>query len=315
MLDPLPLFSRLTLGTVQLGMPYGVANRTGQPDLSEARDMVRLALDHGVNTFDTAAAYGESELVLGRVIADLGVAPQVTVITKIPGLSAEAARSPAVAASEIAKSLEQSQARLGLATLPLVLFHVETDHVHLPLLEPWLKRGQVRAAGVSCGFVSELAVQIANRPEVSAIQIPINLLDRRHRDGGTVATAAAQGVKIFLRSVFLQGLLLMPESDIPAHLRSVITVRQPLEALARQAGMSLQELGLRHALSLSGVSSVLVGVERAAQLRENLAIYQRGPLPAELFAAVEAASQSVSQQIPEFLMTPSRWQAAAQGGR
>ena len=58
--------SRLTLGTVQLGLPYGIANRAGQPEYGEIRAIVAAAVEGGVNCFDTAAAYGTSEAVLGR---------------------------------------------------------------------------------------------------------------------------------------------------------------------------------------------------------------------------------------------------------
>ena len=61
--------SRLMLGTVQFGMPYGVANRMGQPDYGDVLAMVAAAIEGGVNCFDTAAAYGSSEEVLGRAMS------------------------------------------------------------------------------------------------------------------------------------------------------------------------------------------------------------------------------------------------------
>lgn len=70
------------LGTVQLGRPYGVANRTGQPALYDVRKIVRTAIDSGVNCFDTAATYGTSEEVLGKVFHDLGVGDELFVVTK-----------------------------------------------------------------------------------------------------------------------------------------------------------------------------------------------------------------------------------------
>ena len=63
--------SRLALGTVQFGLPYGVANRSGQPPFKVARDILACAIEVGVTVLETAEGYGESEAVLGRALADL----------------------------------------------------------------------------------------------------------------------------------------------------------------------------------------------------------------------------------------------------
>ena len=73
---------RLVLGTAQLGMDYGIANRTGAPDPETAKQIIKEAIEAGIREFDTAQAYGCSEKVLGRVIAALGVMDQVKIITK-----------------------------------------------------------------------------------------------------------------------------------------------------------------------------------------------------------------------------------------
>ena len=55
-----------TLGTVQLGMPYGISNRSGQPSREIARQMLDTAYDLGVRALDTASDYGTSEEILGN---------------------------------------------------------------------------------------------------------------------------------------------------------------------------------------------------------------------------------------------------------
>ena len=88
--------SRMMLGTVQFGLPYGVANHTGQPSYDEVVRIVAAAVEGGVNCFDTAAAYGTSEEVLGNALHELGLADQVTVVTKVfPLTAAELADSSA----------------------------------------------------------------------------------------------------------------------------------------------------------------------------------------------------------------------------
>ena len=75
--------NRLVLGTAQLGMPYGIANRSGQPDASQGRAIIEAAWEVGIRTFDTARAYGESEMVLGRTLAEMKVSQQARIVTKI----------------------------------------------------------------------------------------------------------------------------------------------------------------------------------------------------------------------------------------
>lgn len=295
--------SRMMLGTVQFGLPYGVANRTGQPSADEVRDMVAAALEGGVNGFDTAAAYGTSEEVLGRALRELKAADRVVVVTKVRALTPAELGDRQLAVQAIRQSVETSRQRLGIDCLPLVLFHRETDGRYLEELLALRDRGWLREAGVSCDNRPGPAAGYAAGGLAAALQIPGNLLDPRHARAGSFRTAAAHGVAVFVRSVYLQGLLAMPEADIPATLQGLVPVRRRLEAIAGEAGLPLTELAVRAMLSLEGVTCVLTGVETLAQLRGNLALFNQGPLPADLLAAVDAAVP----ELPEAWITPSMW--------
>ena len=74
--------SRLVLGTAQLGMHYGIANKTGQPDMLAVKSMITGAWEGGVREFDTGQAYGESESVLGKALNALGITREARVISK-----------------------------------------------------------------------------------------------------------------------------------------------------------------------------------------------------------------------------------------
>ena len=295
--------SRLILGTAQFGLSYGVANRTGQPDYATVRAIVAAALDGGVNAFDTAAGYGTSEEVLGRVLHDLGVADRVVVVTKIRPLTSAEIADPSAAAQAIAESVEISRQRLRLDCLAAVMFHREADAIHLPILEALKAKGWLRHAGVSCDNLPGPAADFAAIPAVDALQLPANILDRRHLRAGSIAAAATHGVAVFVRGAYLQGLLLMPENEIPHALQAVVPVRRALAAIAGAAEMSMAELALRYLLGQPGITSVLTGVETRAQIRENLALLNRGPLAADIMAAIDAAVPD----LPETILTPSLW--------
>ena len=291
------------LGTVQFGMPYGVANRTGQPQYRDVLAIVAAAIDGGVNCFDTAAAYGTSEEVLGRALHEVGIANQVVIVTKVRPLGPAELSDPTLASQAIEKSVADSRRRLQCDCIPVVLFHREPDAVHRNVLEELRSRGWLRHIGVSCDNRPGPAAQFVARGDLSAMQLPGNILDKRHQRSGIFLDAASSGVAIFLRSVYLQGLLVMPEQEIPSGLQDVIPVRRNLELLGREAGLSLAELALRYMLSQDGITSVITGVETAAQVRDNLAIFDRGPLPTDLLTAID----TMSIELPEMILTPSLW--------
>ncbi len=295
--------SRLMLGTVQFGMPYGVANRTGQPEYHDVLAIVAAAVEGGVNCFDTAAAYGTSEEVLGRALHELGVADRVLVVTKVRPLNPDELADSTMASRAIERSVDESRRRLRLDCLPVVLFHREPDAKYLDELEELRTKGCLRHIGVSCDNRPGRAAEIVAAGNVSALQLPGNVLDRRHQNSGIFHEAASRGVAVFLRSVYLQGLLVMSERDIPPGLRDVLPARQKLQGLADAAGIRLAELALRFMLSQDGITSVLAGVETVAQVRDNLAIFNQGPLPADLLNALDAATPELSETI----LTPSLW--------
>lgn len=295
------------LGTVQFGMPYGIGNRTGQPQYRDVLAMVAAAIEGGVNCFDTAATYGTSEEVLGRALHELKAAERAIVVTKARPLTPDELADPALAASAIEQSVADSARRLGMDCVPVVLFHRESDAVHLDRLEKLKEKGLLRHAGVSCDNRPGPAAGFVAAGIAAALQLPANVGDRRHQSSGVFRDAAAAGVAVFIRSVYLQGLLVMPEQDIPSSLQQIIPTRRRLAAIANEGGMPLAELAVRYMLALEGVTCVLTGVETVAQVRDNLAIFERGPLPADMVNAIDA----VAPDLPEMIITPSQWPTGA----
>jgi aryl-alcohol dehydrogenase-like predicted oxidoreductase len=239
------------------------------------------------------------------------MADQVVVVTKVRPLTSAERAEPGLASRAIEQSVAQSRQRLRLDCLPVVLFHREADAVHTGVLAELRARGWLRRIGVSCDNRPGGASALVAAGDVSALQLPANVLDRRHWRSGVFQQAAARGVAVFVRSVYLQGLLLMPEDEIPPGLSDIIPARRRLASLANAAGMHLAELALRFMLAQADVTSVLTGVETLPQLRENLAIVARGPLPDDLLEAIDRETP----ELPETLLTPSLWPAASAPAR
>ena len=166
-------FSRLMLGTVQFGLPYGIANTRGMPDDEEIVTILKEAYDFGITSIDTSADYGSSEERLGAAMKRLGLLGRFQVVTKIPKIPNDT--SDAVVHSHIEEHLRRSLDRLKLQQLSAVLFHAESDTVHLPLLERMVEKGCVCIVGVSLDSVNHLPEAIQAR----CVQIPCNILDHR----------------------------------------------------------------------------------------------------------------------------------------
>ena len=293
--------SRLMIGTVQFGLNYGVANKTGQPSFRDVCDILSAAFAGGVTCLDTARAYGTSEDVLGQALAELGMADKVTVVTKIAHL--DDGLTAAEAERQIEESVTQSLKRLRLKTLPICLIHHEESFQYFDSVLKLKERGLVEEVGASV-MTPPMAKTIVNSGKVAAMQMPTSVLDRRYVRAGVFKDCRMRGVALFVRSIYLQGLLLMQDADVPAPLAPAVTpVLGKLRALAAEAGMSLAEMAVRYVLALEGVTCGVVGVETVAQMKDNIAIFNRGPLDASLMRAVTAAVPD----LPDSILMPNKW--------
>ena len=291
-------FSKLMLGTVQFGLNYGVANTSGKPSYETARDIIKAAYECGVNCLDTSAAYGDSEEVLGRALAELELGDKMHVITKVDNISISK-----LSASEtekyIRKSVETSLKRLRLERIYICLLHKEFDIEYIGILRKLQQKGLIGETGISLDTDKYCEEVIAQG--IKYIQMPYNILDKRF--DSFFPEAQEKGIAIFARSAYLQGLLLMPEQNISPDLNAVIPVRRRLEKLAVDAGMGMPELCMRFVLSNPAVTSVLTGVDNVDQLRQNLKLLKKGPLPDNLYQEVKSAVPL----FPENIIRPALW--------
>jgi aryl-alcohol dehydrogenase-like predicted oxidoreductase len=285
--------NRIALGTVQFGLPYGVANRAGQVTRAEARKMLEVAGRHGIDTLDTAMAYGESEVRLGEAgIRDFNV------ITKLPGLPAGCVNVD----DWVEEQIDASLSRLGAVALYGLLLH-RADQLAGPdgvaLAQALLRAkesGKVRKVGVSVYSPADLEA-VANRLNLDLVQAPLNLVDRRLLTSGWLDRLHDNGVEIHARSAFLQGLLLMPRAAMPAWSLSWKPLWDKWHLWLSRHHVSAVQACLAFPLGLPQVDRVVVGADNSSQL-EQILMASSSPLSIELpQLSCEAAE----------LIDPSRW--------
>ncbi len=307
--------SALSLGTVALGMPYGITPKTAQaratnlgltpPSDNEAIQLVHRALDQGINFIDTARGYGRSEDVLGKALKDRR--DQVIIATKLSGCDAAGNPLPRpTLMRQMQESLITSLKRLHTDFVDLLMLHsASVDLLEnsdaLENLRAFQAQGWARYIGVST-YGAE-APRLAIRQQVDAVQVAYNILDQRMADE-IFPLAAAAGVGIVARSVFLKGALTPRADDLPHHLSGLKQRSAAVKQLAAQLRppMTRMEAALKFVLAQPNIATALVGVRNQAELDASLAVLKGHLLEEDVINQLK----QLRWDNPSML-DPSRW--------
>ncbi len=290
--------SRLVLGTAQLGMPYGIANATGQPNQGLANDILSTAWENGVRILDTAQAYGDSEAVIGNFLKSH---PQCRfdVITKL------APDVDITSSADITAAVLASTERLGQKPTALFLHsYDQLSHWNGCLGETLIdlkRQNEIGCLGVSLYRPDEFHNAVEH-PEIAWIQAPLNVFDQRLIDQNLLEEASKSGKRVFLRSVFLQGLLLMAPDALPPAMAFASTAVRDWQTLCRRHGLSPDKAALSFAMTSAPDAWIVIGCETKAQIEKNLEVIQQ-ILPNEEFIAEAQVLGAKNLKI----IDPSMW--------
>ncbi len=301
--------SVVALGTAQLGLDYGIANESGMPEKHDAILLVRNAIEYGVNWIDTARGYGLSEQRVGEALLD-GWQSRTRVVTKLDPLTHLSAESSvSCVESAVSQSLFASMHALGVKKLDVLLLH-RWQHRKSHKGKIWgllvaqKKQGLINELGASI-YNPDEAIEALSDMDVSHLQIPFNLLDHRWLDENfQKALSKRPDVRIHVRSVFLQGLLISDDNVWPAwdaeSSERVIKINDLVKSLGRK---NRTDLCVAYILAHDWVDSIVIGVETNEQLLNNLKAACEKPLTLEeCNIVVDHLSD-----IPERLINPSQW--------
>ena len=272
------------LGTAQLGQEYGLTNRTGPPDAEEVLSLISTAAEHGVLTFDTAQAYGDSERALGRALHTLGLGEQVRIISKL-SLTAD------TTAEDFFQGIRSSLDRLRVPQLHGLLIHNDDAYPeqilpHAGTLEKAVAKGLIGGWGLST-YEPAKARHLLAETSGSLLQVPANVLDRRFPRAGIAELGRETGKRVYLRSVFLQGLLLQTPGTLPGNGPAVRPALTALHDFCREHDLDPASFVYRYVRD-SGWGTPVLGAETTAQLEANLARDREAPLAEELRRAWDA---------------------------
>lgn len=296
--------SKLTLGTAQLRSSYGIANVIGKPEYQQAATILRVALESGINSFDTAPAYGDSEKVIGDT---LSAYPPAVIITKLPPVSIAEIDGADSIYLQIKKCIFRSRKYLRLKKIPIYLLHRSSDMQNFNglVIESCLKmkrKGLIGLLGVSTYSPQDVET-VLNIGGIDAVQVPLNLFDHRLIQSGLLNKLKEKQIIVFARSLFLQGLFFLDINKLPPNLNMAYAPLKKLSQFLSDYKLNIFELAIAFVRDLPGVTSLVIGAETPKQVLNNIRLMNSASLAPDIRNQI----LSLFSDLPLELINPSLW--------
>ncbi|KGO83047.1 hypothetical protein Q762_04700 [Flavobacterium cauense R2A-7] len=281
---------KITLGTVQFGINYGISNTHGVPSDEALQTIFSVAAEAGINQLDTALAYGNAEERLGLFASD-----RFQIITKFPAVASQ---------NELENTLEQSLIRLKTTSVYGYLAHNADILIENPQLWETLQKakaeGKIEKIGFSLYHPEQLEKLLALNIVPDLVQLPYSILDRKFEN--KLAELKLLGTEIHVRSVFLQGLYFMNPKQLPEKLKPLTAALTELQTICTENKVGVGDVALNYVISNPNIDKVVMGVETAAQLKQNIQMVSNWEANSGLFSKIEAIEIN-----DKSLLNPVNW--------
>jgi aryl-alcohol dehydrogenase-like predicted oxidoreductase len=286
--------NRIVLGGAQLGLPYGILNGGETLSREEVARILDTAVDHGIDSIDTAIAYGHSESIIGEISQN-----RFKIISKLPPLPVDISNVSEWVHSQVQGSLS----RLKYTSLDALLLHRPQDLTGAQGAELYAAIGSLMAEkmihrfGVSIYSPDDLE-GIIDTFEIHVVQAPLNVFDRRIL--GVTDQLSALNIEVHVRSVFLQGVLIASPQDRPHRFEPWSEHFALFDEWVRSSGVSAMACCMGFALQQPGIAKLVIGTTSAESLDEIM-----NSTPNSVLKVPTHLQSSVEQ-----LIDPRFWNAA-----
>lgn len=256
----------MVLGTVQLGLNYGINNRTGKPSKQQAFEILDFAYNNNVDILDTASGYGDSERIIGSYIESTG--NTFRICTKLP---------VDINCSSIKAAYEESISLLKIQSIYVYYLHRFEQCKDSEILREMIllkNEKKIEKIGVSIYEPEELEYIIDNISDIiDVVQIPFSIIDNyRWLNNGLLARAKKLDIDLYVRSVYLQGLILVsPDSEV-ALSRGANEVLSEIGTFANKHHVGVDLLAVSYVNAIPYITNYLLGVETPKQLERNIKV-------------------------------------------
>lgn len=295
---------KLCIGTVQFGMPYGICNQHF-PSLHESISMLDYATQNGINTIDTAQAYGQAEQIIGEFLKRKTIPrEQLTIVSKLmPNCLDDIAKDDYV--SVIRHKIQESLVRLNIDYLDGFLLHsaryVFDDEI-LDALSYMKREGFCKQVGVSI-YESDEALRGIESKHVDLLQVPYSILDQRMLKERVFENALFNKIEIHVRSAFLQGILVDPIATTSPAYPKLNPICMRWKSICSAYQLNPITVALQYVKNTANASKLVFGVNHLQQLKENIQAFSDS-VPMETIESIAREFSDVSDTI----VIPSLWE-------
>ena len=254
--------NRIVLGGAQLGLPYGILNGGETLSREEVARILDTAIARGVDSIDTAIAYGQSESIIGETAQN-----RFNIISKLPPLPSDVSN----VSEWVHMQVDASLSRLKCTSLDALLLHRPHDLTSRHGSELYAAISSlkiekiIRRFGISIYTPEELP-GIIGTFDIDVVQAPFNVFDRRIL--GVIDQLTARNIEVHVRSVFLQGVLIASPKDRPQRFQPWSEHFSQFDTWVRSTGVSAMACCLGFALQQPGVAKLVIGTTSAKSLTE-----------------------------------------------
>jgi aryl-alcohol dehydrogenase-like predicted oxidoreductase len=284
--------NKLAIGTANFGINYGINNSKGKMSDDEILKIFLIAESSGINIFDTAQAYGNSEERIGYALKKIN--SNFDIVTKLKPLFQE----------DVSNFIEDSLTKLGIKSLYGVLFHNFKDfhknkeyYTQLTLLKD---QGKIGKIGFSVYYPSEIEYLFGNNFGFDIVQIPYSVFDNRFEY--LLPKLKKHNIEIHSRSTFLQGLVFMKPESLPYYLKGAKKQIAQLIDISKKYHISIASLCLNFVMSNPLIDKVVIGIDSVRQLKQNHKNLK------DKFVVLEIVDQLKSLKIEdEKIILPFNW--------
>lgn len=274
------LKNKIALGTVQFGLDYGISNPNGQTPIEEVIKTIKVARENGIDTIDSAFAYGESENVLG-LIDTTGF----KLITKFIGISNK---------KDLDLQLAESLSKLNRNSIYGYIAHRPNEILKKRELWQFINEKKheniIQKIGFSFNTIEEVKAVLEADLIPDLIQVPFNILDNRF-EMYMKELKDKYGTEIHTRSTFLQGLFFMDIKKLDPYFNGI------KEWLKENQDENLPGKLLKYVADKEYIDKVVIGVNNHSQLFDNINALRN----------VSSTLKAVDFQFNNNILTPSNW--------
>lgn len=280
--------SKITLGTAQLGMDYGIANLGCKPNFSKATRILNYAWNSGINSFDTSPLYGDSERIIGSFISSYlkGKEQKIIIISKLSKINGKNDLNFEALYRYIKEEVRRTLKNLMIKSIPIYLLHHAPDiyikdGLILRCLNQIKREKLIESIGISVYNLEEIET-VLHYNEINVIQAPMNLFDHRLIQSGLLKKLRKKDYIILVRSVYLQGLFFIAPENIPNYLKIAMNPLKRLRNLVKEYEIDIAKLAFLFIRDIPEITSIVVGAENVEQIEKNIQYLDEKPLPIDL---------------------------------